>query len=72
MDEVCLVCLTEKYMHLEHCKKTNRCIRHFHLHSKMFNTSFGDSNIRPFLLYHILSLLLCCLYIHYIGYVHWS
>ena len=71
VDEICLVCLTEKLMHLEHCKKCNKCIRHFHVHSSFFNTCFGDSNIRPYLLFQFLSLVLCCIYIHLIGRFNW-
>ena len=56
LDEVCLVCLTEKYMHLEHCSATNRCVRNFHVHSDFFNKSFGDANIRPFMLFYMISL----------------
>mmetsp|Transcript_10701 Transcript_10701/g.14399 ORF Transcript_10701/g.14399 Transcript_10701/m.14399 type:complete len:213 (+) Transcript_10701:243-881(+) len=56
LDSLCLVCLNDKYVHLEHCKACNKCIRHFHLHSNFFNKCFGDANIRPYLLFYLMSL----------------
>ena len=72
MEEMCLICLTEKYVHLEHCKRTNKCIRHFHVHSSFFNKSFGDANIRPFILFHFLSLLQCSFYIYLTAGFYWT
>lgn len=72
LEEICLVCLTEKYVHLEHCKECHKCIRHFHMHSKFFNACFGDANIRPYFLFQFLSLTLCFLYIYLIGRAHWT
>ena len=72
LEEVCLVCLTEKYMHLEHCKSSNRCIKNFHVHSSFFNKSFGDANIRPYFLFYLLSLAQCIFYLHLIGRSYWT
>lgn len=72
MDELCLVCLSEKYVHLEHCKTCNKCVRHFHVHSKFFNKCFGDANIRPYILFNFLSLVLCLLYLSLIGRSFWA
>jgi len=64
MDELCLECLTIKFVHLEHCKRCGQCVRHFHAHSKTYNKCFGDANIRPYVLHLLLSLVLGCLYIY--------
>ena len=72
LDELCMICLTEKYVHLEHCNECHKCVRHFHQHSNFFNKCFGDSNIRPFILFHFLSLLQCILYLYLIGRAHWT
>lgn len=67
LDELCLVCLTEKFLHMEHCKKCNRCVRHFHLHCDFFNKCFGDANVRPYIFFHFISIKLCFVYIYHIG-----
>jgi len=42
------------------------------MHSKFFNRCFGDANIRPYVLFHFLSLTLCMIYIYLIGKAHWT
>lgn len=71
LDEICLVCLTEKFRQMEHCQKCNRCIKHFHTHSSLFDVCFGDANVRPFVLYHVLSLALCTLYLKTLASAYW-
>ena len=72
LDELCLICLTEKYVHLEHCKVCNKCVKHFHLHSRFFNKCFGDANIRPYLLFYSLSFVSTILYLYLMGKYYWE
>ena len=72
IENFCLVCLRKKDDHVEHCNKCDQCIRNFHLHSTFYNKCFGDGNIRPFIWFHILTLMLCCLYIQMIGRAYWT
>ena len=46
LDEMCLTCLSPKYIHVEHCVKCNRCVKNFHMHSRYYNKCFGENNIR--------------------------
>ena len=71
IDELCFICLTEKYMHLEHCKVCNKCVKNFHFHSKYFNTCFGDANIRPYILFLLLSLASSVIYLIFMGKYYW-
>ena len=72
LDELCLECLTEKYVHLEHCKSCNKCIRNFHLHSKIFNKCFGDRNVRGYILHQFFSFALSLVLIYLIGSTYWK
>ena len=36
-NEFCFICLAEKNAEIEHCKLCDRCVKHFHLHSRLFN-----------------------------------
>ena len=42
------------------------------MHSTFFNKSFGDSNIRPFFWFNVISLAVCCIYFYLIGRQYWT
>ena len=67
LNEFCFACLAEKNSEIEHCKVCNRCVKHFHLHSRLFNQCFSDTNIRPYLLFQAMSLVQCALYLYVLG-----
>ena len=48
---------------MEHCKKSGRCVKHFHMHSKYFNKTFGGDNIRPYVLFIINTIVLSMLFV---------
>ena len=51
LDEMCLICLTDKFRHYEHCAKCNRCVKGWHFHSNFFNTCFGERNMKAYVIY---------------------
>ena len=68
LEDICVECLTVKHAGLEHCKSSNKCVRNFHLHSKFFNKTFGDRNIRCYVLYQFFTLV----YTTILLYLIWS
>jgi len=63
LDELCLDCLCVKFMHVEHCKKCGRCVKHFHMHSRYYNKCIGEDNIRPYVLFIINTIVLSILFV---------
>ena len=52
LSEACLVTLHLKRAgELEYCSKSYKCVKQFHLYSTFYNKSYGDANVRPYLIY---------------------
>ena len=72
LEDVCIECLTVKYAGLEHCKSCNKCVKHFHLHSKTFNKCFGDRNIRCYVLYQFFTLTYTIILLYLVWSRYWE
>jgi hypothetical protein len=63
IDEICFSCLTLKYVHVEHCKKCDRCVKEFHHHCQFFNKCVGQNNARSFVLFLFIGFYLSLIYV---------